>query len=144
MSAYGDKRLFKPYGHNVCYRCECRDGHQAGKLVTASLMMFGKSRDVMAVGWSGWYRIVCPGLNGSKTTLQSRCRFCRVRPTQRIDSSIKWFLQAALYGKAKTKEYGNSEGKVSLSEAQTYLDDEMTYQARTQMGAPPECLRAWF
>jgi hypothetical protein len=39
-------------------------------------------------------------------------------------------LLDALNGKADDEEYGNADGKVSLSEVQTYLDDEMTYQAR--------------
>jgi hypothetical protein len=39
-------------------------------------------------------------------------------------------LLDALNGKADAEEYGNADGKVSLSEVQTYLDDEMTYQAR--------------
>ena len=39
-------------------------------------------------------------------------------------------LLDALNGEADNKEYGNFDGKVSLSEVQNYLDDEMTYQAR--------------
>jgi hypothetical protein len=39
-------------------------------------------------------------------------------------------LLEALNGKADTEDFGNSDGKVSLAEVQTYLDDEMTYQAR--------------
>jgi hypothetical protein len=39
-------------------------------------------------------------------------------------------LLDALNGEADNKEYGNNDGKVSLSEIQKYLDDEMTYQAR--------------
>jgi hypothetical protein len=39
-------------------------------------------------------------------------------------------LLDALNGRADDQEYGNADGKVSLSEVQTYLDDEMTYQAR--------------
>jgi len=39
-------------------------------------------------------------------------------------------LLDALNGEADSRKYGNSDGKVSLSEIQNYLDDEMTYQAR--------------
>jgi hypothetical protein len=39
-------------------------------------------------------------------------------------------LLDALNGEADGKGYGNDDGKVSLSEIQNYLDDEMTYQAR--------------
>jgi hypothetical protein len=39
-------------------------------------------------------------------------------------------LLDALNGEADSKEYGNYDGKVSLSEIQNYLDEEMTYQAR--------------
>jgi hypothetical protein len=39
-------------------------------------------------------------------------------------------LLDALKGEADGKGYGNDDGKVSLSEIQNYLDDEMTYQAR--------------
>jgi hypothetical protein len=39
-------------------------------------------------------------------------------------------LLDALNGEADSEEYGNTDGKVSLSEIQNYLDDEMTYQAR--------------
>lgn len=39
-------------------------------------------------------------------------------------------LLEALQGKADSVEYGNGEGKVTLSELRSYLDDEMTYQAR--------------
>lgn len=39
-------------------------------------------------------------------------------------------LLEALGGMADGKRYGNSDGKVALSEVQNYLDDEMTYQAR--------------
>jgi hypothetical protein len=43
-------------------------------------------------------------------------------------------LLDALNGKADNEEYGNTDGKadgkVTLSEVQMYLDDEMTYQAR--------------
>jgi hypothetical protein len=39
-------------------------------------------------------------------------------------------LLDALNGKADDEEYGNADGKVTLSEVQTYLDYEMTYQAR--------------
>jgi hypothetical protein len=40
------------------------------------------------------------------------------------------YLLDALNGEADSKEYGNDDGKVSLSEIQNYLDEEMTYQAR--------------
>lgn len=39
-------------------------------------------------------------------------------------------LLEALQGKADSAEYGNGDGKVTLSELRSYLDDEMTYQAR--------------
>ena len=39
-------------------------------------------------------------------------------------------LLEALNGKADTEDYGNQDGKITLAELQTYLDDEMTYQAR--------------
>jgi hypothetical protein len=39
-------------------------------------------------------------------------------------------LLDALNGEADGKGYGNDDGKVSLSEIQNYLDEEMTYQAR--------------
>ena len=39
-------------------------------------------------------------------------------------------LLLALSGKADEKEYGNGDGKVTLSKVTKYLDDEMTYQAR--------------
>jgi hypothetical protein len=39
-------------------------------------------------------------------------------------------LLDALNGEADNKGYGNYDGKVSLSEIQNYLDEEMTYQAR--------------
>jgi hypothetical protein len=39
-------------------------------------------------------------------------------------------LLDALNGKADSKGYGNSDGKVSLAEVKSYLADEMTYQAR--------------
>jgi hypothetical protein len=39
-------------------------------------------------------------------------------------------LLEALNGKADTEDFGNSDGKVSLAEVKSYLDDEMTYQAR--------------
>ncbi len=43
-------------------------------------------------------------------------------------------LLTALYGVADGKDYGNGDGKVSLEEVQSYLDDEMTYQARRRYG----------
>jgi carboxyl-terminal processing protease len=43
-------------------------------------------------------------------------------------------LLRALKGAADGNEYGNGDGKVTLGEVQTYLDDEMTYQARRQFG----------
>jgi hypothetical protein len=39
-------------------------------------------------------------------------------------------LLEALNGKADTEDYGNGDGKVTLGELQTYLDEEMTYQTR--------------
>ena len=39
-------------------------------------------------------------------------------------------LLEALNGKADTADYGNQDGKVTLAELRTYLDEEMTYQAR--------------
>ena len=39
-------------------------------------------------------------------------------------------LLEALRGAADGEDFGNGDGKVTLSELQTYLDDEMTYQAR--------------
>ena len=43
-------------------------------------------------------------------------------------------LLRALKGAADAEDYGNGDGKVTLGEVQTYLDDEMTYQARRQYG----------
>jgi hypothetical protein len=43
-------------------------------------------------------------------------------------------LLAALQGAADADEFGNGDGKISLSEVRTYLDDEMTYQARRRFG----------
>jgi len=43
-------------------------------------------------------------------------------------------LLRALKGAADGEDYGNGDGKVTLGEVQTYLDDEMTYQARRQYG----------
>jgi hypothetical protein len=39
-------------------------------------------------------------------------------------------LLDALNGNADHEDYGNNDGKVSVSEIRSYLDDEMTYQAR--------------
>lgn len=39
-------------------------------------------------------------------------------------------LLEALYGKADIQGYGNGDGKVTLKEIKTYLDEEMTYAAR--------------
>jgi hypothetical protein len=39
-------------------------------------------------------------------------------------------LLEALNGKADGEDYGNQDGKVTLAELRTYLDEEMTYQAR--------------
>ena len=51
-------------------------------------------------------------------------------------------LLEALNGKADTEDYGNGDGKVTLGELQTYLDDEMTLQARAAALQPgPEGLR---
>jgi cytidylate kinase len=35
-----------------------------------------------------------------------------------------------LNGKADTEDYGDGDGTVTLAELRTYLDEEMTYQAR--------------
>jgi len=43
-------------------------------------------------------------------------------------------LLDALYGNADGDEYGNSDGKVELSEVRKYLDDRMTRAARRQYG----------
>ncbi|MBT6138319.1 MAG: hypothetical protein HOH65_12675 [Rhodospirillaceae bacterium] len=40
------------------------------------------------------------------------------------------FVLNGLYGKADGGEWGNGDGKVTLSEVQAYLDDEMSYAAR--------------
>jgi len=37
---------------------------------------------------------------------------------------------AALRGKVDTSDYGNGDGKVTLAELHSYLDEEMTYEAR--------------
>ena len=39
-------------------------------------------------------------------------------------------LLEALNGTADGEDYGNQDGKVTLAELRTYLDEEMTYQAR--------------
>jgi len=39
-------------------------------------------------------------------------------------------LLEALNGRADTADYGNGDGKVTLGELKSYLDEEMTYQAR--------------
>jgi len=39
-------------------------------------------------------------------------------------------LLAALKGEADSADYGDGDGKVTLAELKTYLDEEMTYQAR--------------
>jgi uncharacterized caspase-like protein len=39
-------------------------------------------------------------------------------------------LLEALNGKADTADYGDGDGTVTLAELRTYLDEEMTYQAR--------------
>ena len=39
-------------------------------------------------------------------------------------------LLIALNGLADNEDYGNGDGRISLSEVRTYLDEEMTYQAR--------------
>jgi hypothetical protein len=36
----------------------------------------------------------------------------------------------ASISRSHTEDYGNGDGKVTLGELRTYLDDEMTYQAR--------------
>jgi len=43
-------------------------------------------------------------------------------------------LLAALRGKADTSDYGNGDGKVTLAELHSYLDEEMTYEARRLWG----------
>ena len=40
------------------------------------------------------------------------------------------YLLDALGGAADSGDYGNGDGSVTLAEIKTYLDDEMTYQAR--------------
>jgi len=44
------------------------------------------------------------------------------------------YLLAALHGAADGSDYGDGDGQISLSEVQTYLDDEMSYQARRRYG----------
>ena len=39
-------------------------------------------------------------------------------------------LLEALKGTADSKRYGNNDGKIPVAEIKTYLDREMTYQAR--------------
>ena len=54
----------------------------------------------------------------------------------------KYFLKA-MSGEGDEKPYGNGDGKVTLGELQTYLDDEMTLQARAAALQPgSEGLRA--
>jgi len=43
-------------------------------------------------------------------------------------------LLEALEGAADGKAYGDTDGRVTLAEVQTYLDEEMTYQARRTWG----------
>ena len=43
-------------------------------------------------------------------------------------------LLEALQGRADGRDFGNSDGKVTLAEVQKYLDDEMSYQARRTWG----------
>ena len=43
-------------------------------------------------------------------------------------------LLAALRGKADTSDYGNGDGKMTLAELHSYLDEEMTYEARDLWG----------
>lgn len=43
-------------------------------------------------------------------------------------------LLEALEGAADEKGFGNADGKITLAEVQTYLDEEMTYQARRTWG----------
>ncbi len=43
-------------------------------------------------------------------------------------------LLEALYGKADAKGYGNENGKITLKEIKSYLDEEMTYAARRGYG----------
>ena len=53
-------------------------------------------------------------------------------------------LLEALNGKADTEDYGNGDGKVTLGELQTYLDDEMTYQARRRYNRDQKGLDSHF
>ena len=40
------------------------------------------------------------------------------------------FLLEALKGAADGEDFGNGDGKVTVAEAEKYLSEEMTYQAR--------------
>ena len=44
------------------------------------------------------------------------------------------YLLEALGGAADGKDYGNADGRVTLSEVKKYLDEEMSYQARRRFG----------
>jgi hypothetical protein len=44
------------------------------------------------------------------------------------------YLLQGLYGEADGKDWGNSDGQVTLQEVREYLSDEMTYQARRRFG----------
>jgi len=44
------------------------------------------------------------------------------------------YLMEALYGKADSAEYGDGDGKVTLAEVKSYLDDRMTRRARRLWG----------
>ena len=43
-------------------------------------------------------------------------------------------LLEALNGRADDPQYGNGDGKIALGEVKTYLDREMTFQARRRFG----------
>ena len=44
------------------------------------------------------------------------------------------YLMEALYGKADGEDYGDGDGKVTLAEVKSYLDDRMTRRARRLWG----------
>lgn len=48
------------------------------------------------------------------------------------------YLLEGLYGAADGADYGDGDGAVTVAEIQSYLDDEMTYQARRRFGRDQE------
>jgi len=50
------------------------------------------------------------------------------------------YLLDALYGAADSKDFGNGDGKVTLAEVRTFLNDEMTYSARRTWGRQQEAM----